>query len=141
MMNDRFTWNDHAAKISQRIFIGLRSLWPQAKSTPLKTRYILAKALLLPHLDYCSPVFYYGLNAESMNDLTKSVKSIVRYVYGLGRFDSTDAYIQRFLGCSLDTYLKVKSMCYLYKLVGSTQPSYLRDLPVRCHSSRPTPRG
>lgn len=136
IMNDRLTWNDHAAKISQRIFIGLRSLWPQSKSTPLKTRQLLAKALLLPHIDYCSPVFYYGLDAESKNDLNRSVKSIVRYVYGLGRFDSTESYLQRFLGCTLDTFLKVRSMCYIYKLAASTQPSYLRDFLVCGHSSR-----
>lgn len=54
----KFTWADHAAKISQRIFIGLRSLWPLSKLTSLWTRLMPAKSLRLPHLDYCSAVFF-----------------------------------------------------------------------------------
>ena len=136
IMNDLLSWSDHVAKISQRIFIGLRSLWPFVKSTPLRTRRMLAKSLLLPHIDYCSAVFYYGLDSESMKVLTRSVKSIVRYVYGLGRFESTESYLQRFLGCSLDTFLKVRSMCFLYKLDCSGKPTYLKDLIFHGQSSR-----
>lgn len=136
VMNDKYGWNDHAAKISQRIFIGLRSLWPHSNSTPMRTRRLLAKSLLLSHLDYCSEVFYYGLDAESMKVLERSVKSIVRYVYGLRRFDRTDAYIVRFLGSTLDTFLKVRSMSFLYKLSCSGQPAYLKDLLIAGHSSR-----
>lgn len=129
-------WNDQVDKIAQRIFIGLRSLWPLSKSTPLRTRRLLAKSLLLPHIDYCSAVFYYGLDAKSMKVLTGSIKSIVRYVYGLKRYDSAETYIDRFLGCSLDTFLKVRSMCTLYKLDCCGQPTYLRDLLVHGQSSR-----
>jgi len=135
-MNDKLTWSDHVAKISQRIFIGLRSLWPLSKSTPLRTRRMLAKSLLLPHIDYCSAIFYYGLDYESMNVLTKCVKSIVRYVYGLGRYESTETYLERFLGCSLDTFLKIRSMSFLYKLDCSGKPTYLKDLIFRGQSSR-----
>lgn len=135
-MNDKLTWSDHVVKVSQRIFIGLRSLWPLSKSTPLRTRFILAKALLLPHIDYCSPVFYYGLDAESMSVLVRSVKSIVRYVYGLKRYGSTEGYIERFLGSSLDTFLRVKSMTFLYKIDRSRQPCYLSELLLRGQSAR-----
>lgn len=63
-----------------------------------------------------------------MKVLDRSVKSIVRYVYGLKRYDSKETYLERLLGCSLDSFLKFRSMCFLYKLDCSTQPSYLRDL-------------
>lgn len=108
-----------------QIFIGLRSLWPLAKSTPMKTRRILAKALLLPHIDYCSTVFSYGLDSESWKVLNGSLKSIVRYVYGLRRYESVEEYITSFLGCSLQTFLKVRATTFLYKLDCSGQPAYL----------------
>lgn len=136
IMNSLSTWSNHVAKIQQRIFIGLRSLWPLSKSTPMKTRRILAKALLLPHVDYCSVVYYYGLDSESWKVLNASVNSIVRYAYGLGRYDSTDGYVTRFLGCSLDMFLKVRAMSFLYKLDCSGQPAYLRDLLLRGQSIR-----
>lgn len=31
IINFRYSWNSDAAKISQRTFIGHRSLWPQSK--------------------------------------------------------------------------------------------------------------
>lgn len=136
IMNDNWTWSDQAAKISQRISMGLRSLWPLAKSTPIKTRIILAKALLLPHVDYCSPVFFYGLDAESMNVLKLSVNAIVRYVYGLRSRDSVERHTKRFLGSSLDIFLTVRSMCFLYKLERTGQPAYLRELMHRGQSDR-----
>lgn len=97
---------------------------------------MLAKALLLPHIDYCSPVFYFGLDSESMAILVRSVKAIVRYVYGLRRYDSTGNYIERFLGSSLDTFLRVRSMCYLYKLDCSRQPAYLSEMTTYGESAR-----
>lgn len=84
-------------------------------------------------------MYYYSLNYEPMNVpnvLTKCVKSIVRYVYGLGRYKSTENYVVRFLGCSLDTFLKVRSMCFLYNPDCSSKSTYLKDLIFRCQSSR-----
>lgn len=136
VMNSSSSWIDHANKVSQRIFIGLRSLWPLSKSTPAKTRHMLAKALLLPHIDYCSAVYYHGLDAASFKVLNDSMKSIVRYVYGLGRYDSADQKIISFLGCSLDIFLKVRAMTFLYKLDRSGKPTYLNDLLQRGPSVR-----
>ena len=136
VVNSRSTWHDHAVKISQRIIVGLRSLWPLSKSTPQKTRYILAKSLLIPHLDYCSVVFYYGLDGYSLKVLNNSIKSIVRYVYGLGRYASTESYVSRFLGSSLDTFFKVRAMTFLYKLDTMGQPAYLKELLLRGSSER-----
>lgn len=135
-MNDKFTWDDHAGKISQRIFIGLRNLWPLSKHTPLRTRCMLAKSLLLPHLDYCSAVFFYGLDAESMRVLNRSIESIARYVYGLGRSANADSHVTRLLGCSLVDFLRIRLMCYLFKLDRTGQPAYLKDILSRGHSAR-----
>lgn len=113
-MNSPSSWIDHANKVSQRIFIGLSSLlWPLSRSTPAKMRRMLANALLLSHIDYCSAVYYHGLDAVSFKVLNDSMKSIVRYAYGLGRHDSADQKIISFIGCSLDTFLKVRVMTFL----------------------------
>lgn len=136
IFNERLTWSDHVVKVSQRIFIGLRNLWPMSKSTPLRTRILLARSLLMPHLEYCSEIFFYGLDAESLKVLVDSVKSVVRYVYGLGRYDSTDLYVNRFLGCSLETYLRVRSLCFIYKVDCLGEPAYLKELLIPGHSSR-----
>ncbi len=71
-----------------------------------------------------------------MTILVRSMKAIVRYVHGLKRCDSTGNYIERFLGSTLDTFLRVRAMCYLYKLDCSRQPAYLSEMITYGQSAR-----
>lgn len=117
--------------MSRKVFSGLRSLWPLSRSTPLKTRCI---ALLLPHIDYCNAVYYYGLDSVSWKTLTASVNAIV--CYGLRRYDSTNGNVVLFLGCSLETFLKTRSMTFLLRLISSGKPAHLREFSRYGQSSR-----
>lgn len=61
---------------------------------------------------------------------------IVYYVLGLGRYKCTESYLGRFLGYSLDTFLYVRSMCFLYKLECSSKLTYLKYLLFHGQFSR-----
>lgn len=60
----------------------------------------------------------------------------IRYVYDLGRYDSAEQKINTFLGCSLDIFLKLRAMTFLYRLKCSKEPAYLQDLLQRGQSVR-----
>lgn len=68
--------------------------------------------------------------------LDKAFRSIIRYVYGKGKYDSISTVADRFLGFGLVDHLKFRSMSFMYRLTGSDMPSYLRDLIIRGHSDR-----
>lgn len=101
--------------IYQEIYAGLRSLWRLAVSTPKKTRLMLAKALLMPHFDYCCKIFSYGLDSTSMKLLNKAFHSIVRYVR---KYDSILS-VDRFLGVDLVKPFRFRAMSFIYRLVTS----------------------
>lgn len=136
IFNEKFTWLDQTEKIAKKLYAGLRSLWPLANKTPQRTRLTLAKSLLLPHFSYGCEIFSFGLDTYSRKPIEKALKSIVRYVYGLPRLESTVPYIGRFLGCSLESFFKHRSLCLLFKIIRSGSPGYLREAFCMLRSSR-----
>jgi len=136
VINNNFKWIDHAESIHSRVFAGLRSLWPFSHLTPIRTRIMLAKSLLMPHFEYCSTVFAYGLEYHAKSLLNKAFHAVVRYVYGLNRSEDVEPYAIRFIGYSLQDFLKFKNMSFLYKLDCSKSPRYLSELIKVDYSSR-----
>ena len=80
-MNYRMTWFNHVEVVNRKVFTGLASLWPLASSTPLRTRLLLAKSLLLPHFIYCCEISSYGLEVRSVKLLDKAQVLQVLYKY------------------------------------------------------------
>jgi hypothetical protein len=136
IFNDNFTWLDQTEAIANKVFAGLRSLWPLASKTPQKTRMMLAKSLLLPHFAYGCEVFSYGLDTNSRKPIERAMKSVVRYVFGLPRLESTARYIDRFLGCSLSNFFKLRSLCLMFKVIRTGTPMYLKEAFQMLRSSR-----
>lgn len=128
VFNERVTWLEQAGVIAKKVYASLRSLWPAAARTPLRTRVMLAKALLLPHFSYGCEIYSYGLDSYSRKPIDRAFKSVIRYVYGLPRLGSAERYIDRFLGCSLEGFFKVRAMCLIRKILMFGEPPYLREL-------------
>lgn len=127
-INNKFHWLDHAEGVHNKVYAGLRSLWPFSRSTPFKTREMLAKSLLMPHFEYCCTVFTYGLDYGAKNLLNSAFHAVVRYVYGIDRSADVEDYAKRFVGFSLFNFLKFRCMAFLFKLVRSQAPPYLSEL-------------
>lgn len=82
--------SDHAEHIHSPVFAGLRSFWHFSSSTPIKTREMLAKSLLMPYLEYSSVRFSFMDWTITLNlfwFLVSAFNAVVRYVYGLNRRD------------------------------------------------------
>lgn len=103
--------------------------------TPTGTRIVLAKALLMPHFEYCSVVYSYALSAADLKLLNRAFHAVIRYAYGLRRMDSVGSYVDRFLGCSLANVYKLRAMSFLYK-PWLRYPGYHSELLVFGRSDR-----
>jgi len=136
IINNNFKWLDHAESIHNRVFAGLRSLWPFTNSTPIGTRKMLARSLLMPYFEYCSSVFSYGLDYSAKTLLNSAFNAVVKYVYGLKRHDDVEPYAIRFIGYSLQNFFKFRDMSFLYKLIHTKSPLYLRELITIDHTTR-----
>lgn len=83
-------------------------------------------------------MFSYGLDASSRRPIERALKSVVRYVYGLQRLESAAPYVDRFLGCSFDSYFKLKSLSLIFKVIRTGVPGYLREAFQVMRSPRAT---
>lgn len=120
----------------EKIYSGLRSAWPHFSYTPQLTRVLFVKSLLMPHLEYCSVVYSYGLSAVSRGLLDRAFAAMVRFAYGVKKFDSIRNFTDRLLGFDLESYFRIRAMCFVFKLIRSRTPSYLDFVNESGYSSK-----
>lgn len=123
--NKKLDWTDHAQHVCDKVHKSLRSAWPRFNVTPQSTRAMLAKSLLLPHFDYCCVIYSFGLNAASKALLERAYGSVIRFVYGVKKYDSIRNYSERLLGFPLMKYFSLRGASFIYKLINSRAPTYL----------------
>lgn len=126
VMNSRLQWDDHLAKVSQTIFFGLRRLWYAAKLFPVKTKMDLVKSLLVPHIIYCD-VIVGELNSTNFIVLERAFNSMVKFVYGLRKYDHISHVSKTIFGVGLREYLQSRRLLFMYNLIKTKKPSYLFD--------------
>lgn len=124
IFNNTLTWSDHINRSCGRVYCMLRSLWTTQYYTPLKIRLLLAKTYILPTLLYSSEVFY-GCNSKDTLKLKTTFNNVVRYIYGLKKFDHISQYSNRIFGMTFDNYLMQKNLVLLHKIVMTKMPKYL----------------
>ena len=98
---------------------------------------MLAKSLFLPHFDYCSVIYSYGLNSASKSLLERAFGSVIRFVYGVKKFDSIRNYSNKLLGFSLMKYFSFRAASFIYRLIITRSPKYL-DFMINMGTSRRT---
>src|SRR5687768_4627334 len=85
----------------------------------------MAKSLFLPHFEYCSVVYSYGIDASSRAMLDRAFGSVIRFAYGIRKNDSIRCYVEKLLGVSLKNFYIFRALIFLYKLINSNSPKYL----------------
>ena len=135
LLDYKLNFEQHARKVSAKIFGGLRCLWPTSHFLPPNTKKLLVKSLLLPHFAYCTPVLG-ELSAATKEILSKAFKACVRFIYGLGRYDSTSSHMKLLLGTDLFSYFDYLNCSFSHKLFIVKEPDYILDHFNFGHSAR-----
>lgn len=137
LFNKKLDLTDHAQLVSDKVVKSLRNAWPRFSVTPQVTRAMLAKSLFLPHFEYCSTIYSYGLNAATKALLERAYGSVIRFVYGVKKFDSIRNYSDKLLGFPLMKYFNLRAALFIYKLINSSAPRYLNFI-INMGTSRRT---
>lgn len=124
VMNSKLKWNDHIAKTTQTIYFGLRCLWNAAKLFPIKTKMDLVKSLLVPHLIYFD-VIVGELDSRNFSTLERAFNSMVRFVYGLRKYDHISHVSKNIFGVGLREYLQCRRLMFMYNVIKTKKPPYL----------------
>ncbi|XP_075162651.1 uncharacterized protein LOC142235284 [Haematobia irritans] len=107
IFNNNLSWSDHISSAAGKVFGMLRTLYHSQSFTPIHIRILLAKSYLLPILLYGCELFS-KCDAKSKQRLESVYKAIIRYVFGLKRYDSSSSFINSLYGFPLLDLLKVK---------------------------------
>lgn len=119
------SFDAHVKEVSSKVFSRLRSLWPSYNTMSWKTRLMLLKSLILPVFTYCDSVYSTNLTAKSVRVLERAFSACIRYVFGIGRRDSINDYINRVVGCPIMEFMKYRRLVLVFKLLKSNSPEYL----------------
>lgn len=124
IFNNTLTWSDHINSASGKIYCMLRTLWKTQYFTPLKIRQLLAKSYLIPKLLYGCEIFS-NCDANSFRKLNVAYNAVVRYVFGLTRYDRISSFGKTLFGISFSDLLKIRCLTFLHKIVYTQEPTYL----------------
>lgn len=135
VFNNNLSWNNHVISRIAQTYAKLRPLWSTQSFTPLNVRLLLAKSYIIPGLIYGCELFANCDNA-SKRRLNVIFNNIVRYVYGLRRFDSISSFSKKIYGVSFDCLLKIRVLLFLHKVIYEEKPEYLFNKIRFARSSR-----
>ena len=125
-VNSNLSAIDHINSVVCRIYYVLRNLRMSLDYTPLETRLKLVKQLIIPIISYFDSI-YCKLDSISLHKLLVAFNHATRYVYHLSRFEHISGWSKLILGCDLATYLKLRNLSFLYRLMKYKTPHYLYE--------------
>lgn len=126
LFNRSLSWKNHINSIVGKVYGVLRTLWASHHFTPLKTRKMLAKTLVVPILTYGCEI-YCRCDAESRRKLNVAFNNTVRYIYGLKRYDHITNFTGSIYNMPFDSLLQYRTIMLLYNIIATHQPNYLYE--------------
>lgn len=117
-------WDSLIAQQCGKIYGSLRTLIHATHMVSTATKLKLFKALILPHFLF-GDVLHVSPSVTAMNRLRLALNACVRYVYGLGRYDSVSHLQKNLVGCPLATLYAYRSCVTLRRILVTQSPSTL----------------
>lgn len=135
IFNKTLTWSNHINTICGRTFSMLRNLWQTQHYTPIRIRSLIAKSYLMPILLYGCELFA-SCDSQSNRKLNVTFNNIIRYVYGLKRYDHISSFSNLLYGINFDNLLRTRVLTSLHKIIYTQQPVHLYRRVTFSRSSR-----
>lgn len=135
ILDDELDFGSHINSLYSKVFFILRRLYCTNIYLPRYIKRIVAKAVLLSHINYCIEVIS-GTSVRNLHRIEKLLKVIVRYVFGLRRYEHVSSYVVQFLGYPFRTFVELRTITFFYKLILCNAPTLLRNRFIFCRSTR-----
>ena len=105
--NNTLTWKNHINLTLGKVYGSLHTIWPSHHLTPVNTRKMLAKTLLIPIITFGCEIFS-NCDCEDRRRLNVAYNSIARYVFGLKRYDHISSFAYHYMDSLLKAYLNIR---------------------------------
>ncbi|XP_075149842.1 uncharacterized protein LOC142223891 [Haematobia irritans] len=134
MIDDCLNFSHHIDYVSSRVTLGLRKLYCCGLNLPLPVRHMMGFAFLMTQVNYCLELVSCTQH-YNRDRIRLIVNRIVRFVYGLRRFDHVSDYVREFLGCNFEQYVSLRKLIFFYKAIQRSSPADLLSKFIFSHSS------
>lgn len=124
LMTSNLSWDQQITKSTRSIYYGLRCLWNNAHILPTEIKLKLVQSLLC-HCLTAADVITGELSSQSLMCLQKAFNSMIRFVYGLRKFDHISHLSNTLVGLPLNLHLQFRRLVFLFNIVKNRQPLYL----------------
>ncbi|XP_046743054.1 uncharacterized protein LOC124409479 [Diprion similis] len=136
IIDSKLTFHQHIAKVSSSVHGVLYKLQQLREFTDTRLRRMLASALLLPLLHYCSPVLL-GAGAVSDLKLQRLTNKGVRYIHDLPRDASITPHRQSLGWLTVSAGRELALACMVHSALRGLAPPILSELLLIHAPSRP----
>ena len=125
-IDDRLTWEHHIEKVKAKTRSIIHLLTTVKKAFPVKLKILLYKALLLPHIIYCLPVYGKGKGASK---LSTYMKWGIRVCANLKYNAHTNNHFKFYRILKYDDLYELQLLLLAYKFISKSLPrSYYNHL-------------
>ncbi|KXJ80076.1 hypothetical protein RP20_CCG026802 [Aedes albopictus] len=135
-MDCNLKWKAQVNDVTKKVFGTLRVFRRFAPVLSIPTRMKLMQAVIVPFLTYGDAVYVPGLSAQLKDQLHRSLRAGIRFVYNIRRRDSTGAVRNTILGRDLMQHYQYRINCFMRGVFYESHPEYILDLLQKCHSGR-----
>ena len=126
-IDEHLSWTKHIEEISKKISSAIGALKRIRPFISESTALQIYQALILPHFDYCSPVWD-GLNVTLSDKLQKLQNRAARVITRSSYDTSASILLNRLNWDNLTTRRKKLKATLMLKIIKGLSPAYLQDL-------------
>jgi len=142
IFDEHLSFSDQISALSKSCYHHIRALRCIRPYLDLHTAKTVAAFIVHPKLDYCNSL-YYGLPKFQINRLQHIQNALARTVVQAPKFKHITLILKSLHWLKVSERIEYRVICLTYKILNTTQPSYLYDLvsiqPPHGHNTRSSP--
>lgn len=135
-MDNNMKWTAQVNEVTRKVFSTIRVFRRFAPVLSFPTRRKLMQAVIVPFLTYGDTVYVPGLSAQLKDQLNRSFKAGVRFVYNIRRRESTAGVRETILGRDLMQHFQYRINCFMRGAFYESHPRYILQHVQKSHSQR-----
>lgn len=127
IFNTCLTFEEQKNYIRRICFAKLKMLYPLKFNLGPEIKLKLIKSLIYPHIDYCSPVYYFHLNKTNQHKIQLVQNACMRFIFNFPVREHVSPYFVKSQELNIYQRVNYLYLSFLHQIVHSGNPSYLAE--------------
>lgn len=124
-MDESLRFREHVENKVGRAYGAFRILYPHRSYLPIYTKKLLCESLVLSKFNYCSPVYRFCLDQDSLGRIQQVENNCIRFIFGIRKFEHVSHKLVELSWLPMRLRFNYHALCTFHKLVVKRRPPYL----------------